>query len=48
VFANRNQPIRSNPHQLSALSAQHVIRMKIRTQQPIFRLDRFPACGPRG
>jgi len=31
---NGDQPIRSNPHGLTALPAQHVTRMKTRSQQP--------------
>jgi len=36
---NGNQPMRSNPHELSALLAQHVICIGTHTQQPIFELD---------
>jgi len=46
LLANRNQPIRSNPDKLPALSDQHVLCMKIHTQQPIFGLDGLPKCGP--
>jgi len=50
---NDNKPIRSNTHELATLLAQHVRRMKIRTQCPVFGLNKFSrtscvskSCGP--
>jgi len=48
VLTNENQLIGSNLHELSALSNQHVIRMKIRTQQPIIGLNGFSAFSSLG
>jgi len=41
---NVNQPIRSNPHELSALLAQHVTPIKIHPPRPIFGLDSSRIC----
>jgi len=40
VLLNDNKSIRLNPQELATLPAQHVTRMKTRTQQPIYGLNR--------